>query len=38
VDAGLQMAYMGQLRLNGYAEIVDHAARRKARFDKKILA
>ncbi|KAJ7187612.1 hypothetical protein GGX14DRAFT_580934 [Mycena pura] len=32
------MAYMGQLRLDGYAEIVDHAVRRKAQFDKKVLA
>jgi hypothetical protein len=36
-DAGLQMAYMGQLRLDGYAEIMDHAVRRKAQFDKKIM-
>lgn len=36
-DAGLQMAYMGQLRLDGYSEMVDHAVRRKAQFDKKVM-
>ncbi|KAJ7352652.1 hypothetical protein DFH08DRAFT_632166, partial [Mycena albidolilacea] len=37
-DAGLQMAYMGQLRTDGYAEMVNHAVCRKAQFDKKVLA
>jgi hypothetical protein len=37
-DTGLQMAYMGQLRTDGYAEMVNHAVRCKAQFDKKILA
>jgi hypothetical protein len=37
VDASLQMAYMGQLRLDSYAEMGDHAVRRKAQFDKKIM-
>ncbi|KAF8187314.1 hypothetical protein K438DRAFT_1764931 [Mycena galopus ATCC 62051] len=32
------MAYMGQLRTDGYAEMVDHARRHKAQFDRKVLA
>jgi hypothetical protein len=36
-DAGLQMVYMGQLRMDGYTKMVDHVVRHKAQFDKKIL-
>jgi hypothetical protein len=31
------MAYMSQLRLNGYAGVVDHAVCRKAQFDAKVM-
>jgi hypothetical protein len=33
-----QMAYVAQQRLDGYAEIVAHAIKRKAAFDKRVLA
>jgi hypothetical protein len=33
-----QMAYVDQHRFDGYSQIVDHAERRKAKFDKQILA
>jgi hypothetical protein len=32
-----QMAYVDQLRFDGYAQIVDHAERRKATFDNQVL-
>ena len=32
------MAYVAQQRLNGYAEAVAHALRRKSTFDKRVLA
>jgi transposase InsO family protein len=38
LDTSLQMAYVAQQRLDGYAEAVGHALRRKATFDKRILA
>ena len=37
-DAALQMAYVAQQRLDGYAEAVAHAIRRKTAFDKRVLA
>jgi transposase InsO family protein len=37
-DTALQMAYVAQQRLDGYAEAVAHAIRRKGAFDKKVLA
>ena len=37
-DMALQMAYVAQQRLDGYAEAVAHALKRKATFDKKVLA
>jgi hypothetical protein len=37
-DTALQMAYVAQQRLDGYAEAVGHALRRKATFDKRVLA
>ena len=37
-DTALQMAYISQQHLNGYAEAVIHALKRKAAFDKKVLA
>lgn len=36
-DVALQMAYASQQRLDGYAQIVDHAVARKAAFDKMVL-
>jgi hypothetical protein len=36
-DVGLQMAYVDQQRIDGYAAIVDHAVKRKAAFDKDVL-
>jgi hypothetical protein len=33
-----QMAYVDQQRFDGYAQIVDHAHRRKAAFDKQVLS
>ena len=36
-DTALQMAYVAQQRLNGYAEAVAHATQRKSVFDKKVL-
>ena len=36
-DAALQMAYVTQQQLNGYAEAVAHALRRKNTFDKRII-
>ena len=32
------MAYVAQQRLDGYAEAVAHALRRKSTFDKRVLA
>jgi len=37
-DAALQMAYVAQQRLDGYAEAVAHAIKRKHTFDKRVLA
>ena len=37
-DVALQMAYVAQQRLDGYAEIVAHAIKRKSVFDKRVLA
>ena len=37
-DITTQMAYTAQQRLDGYAEAVAHAAKRKSTFDKKVLA
>ena len=37
-DAATQMAYVAQQRLDGYAEMVAHAVKRKAVFDKRVLA
>lgn len=37
-DTALQMAYIAQQRLDGYAEAVAHALKRKATFDKRVLA
>jgi hypothetical protein len=36
LDAALQMAYVAQQRLDGYAEAVTHVLRRKTAFDKKV--
>ena len=37
-DVSTQMAYVAQQRLDGYAEAVAHAIRRKSTFDKRVLA
>jgi hypothetical protein len=37
-DTALQMAYVAQQRLDGYAEAVAHALKRKSAFDKRVLA
>jgi len=37
-EADVQMAYVAQHRLDGYAEIIDHANCRKAAFDKTLLS
>ena len=37
-DVALQLAYMAQQRLDGYAEAVTHALKRKNTFDKRVLA
>jgi hypothetical protein len=37
-EVELQMAYIDQHRFDGYAQIVDHAHRRKASFDKQVTA
>ena len=37
-DATLQMAYVAQQRLDGYAEAVTHALKRKSAFDRKVQA
>jgi hypothetical protein len=37
-DTTLQMAYVAQQRLDGYAEAVAHALKRKTTFDRKVLA
>ena len=37
-DTALQMAYVAQQRLDGYAEAVAHALKRKSTFDKRVLA
>ncbi|KAG5633258.1 hypothetical protein H0H81_009362, partial [Sphagnurus paluster] len=36
-DVELQMAYVGQQRLDGYAAAVTHAIKRKSLFDKSVL-
>jgi hypothetical protein len=36
-EVELQMAYVDHQRFDGYAQIVDHALRRKAAFDKQVL-
>ena len=36
-DTALQMAYVAQQRLDGYAEAVTHALKRKTAFDKRVL-
>ena len=38
IDATTQMAYVAQQRLDGYAEMVAHAIKRKTVFDKRVLA
>jgi transposase InsO family protein len=35
-NIALQMAYVGQQRLDGYSQMVDHAHKRKAEFDAKV--
>ena len=37
-DVATQMAYVAQQRLDGYAEVVVHAIKRKGVFDKRVLA
>ena len=37
VDVAVQMAYVAQQRLDGYAEMVTHAIRQKSTFDKWVL-
>lgn len=37
-DADIQMAYVAQQRLDGYAAAVHHAVKRKSTFDKRVLA
>jgi hypothetical protein len=37
-DANVHMAYVAQQRLDGYEAIVQHAVKRKATFDKRVLA
>jgi hypothetical protein len=37
-DLAVQFAYMDQLRVDAYSQIADHAQRRKAVFDKNVLA
>lgn len=37
-EVELQMAYVHNQRFDGYAQIVDHAERRKSAFDKEVLA
>jgi hypothetical protein len=37
-DATLQMAYVAQQHLDGYAEAVAHALKRKSAFDKRVLS
>jgi transposase InsO family protein len=37
-DTALQMAYVAQQRLDGYAEAVAHALKRKTAFDRRVLA
>lgn len=37
-DVATQMAYVAQQRLDGYAEMVAHAIKRKAVFDKRVLS
>ena len=37
-DIATQMAYVAQQRLDGYAEMVAHAIKRKSTFDKRVLA
>ena len=36
-DVAVQMAYVAQQRLDGYAEMVAHAIKRKSTFDKRVL-
>jgi hypothetical protein len=37
-EVAVQMAYVAQQRLDGYAEMVAHAIKRKSTFDKRVLA
>jgi hypothetical protein len=37
-DVALQMAYVNQQRTDGYAQIIDHAYKRKAAFDRIVLS
>ena len=37
-EVAVQMAYVAQQRLDGYAEMVTHAIKRKSIFDKRVLA
>ena len=37
-DVEMQMAYIDQHRFDGYAQIIEHAERRKATFNKQVLA
>lgn len=37
-EVSVQMAYVSQQRLDGYSQIVEHAAKRKAAFDRKVMA
>jgi hypothetical protein len=37
IDIAVHLAFIEQQRLDGYSAIVDHAAKRKARFDTKLL-
>ena len=37
-DVATQMAYVNQHRFDGYSQIVEHAQRRKAAFDRQVLA
>ena len=37
-DTALQMAYVAQQQLNGYAEAVAHTLKRKSMFDKRVLS
>lgn len=36
-EVAVQMAYMDQQRVDGYANMVDHASKQKEKFDKKVM-